>query len=134
MIGVLCLTEKKSTGLKRVGYILLIFLVLLQCSMKTVIVAHYWLNKKQISVSLCENKSKPELKCEGKCYLKKTLKAEQSHQAESESDINPSPDFFPATENFMFYPPSETDNSFTLYLFPEYNDPLRHIFHPPRFA
>jgi hypothetical protein len=34
----------------------------------------YELNKKYIAEFLCENKKKPEMKCNGRCHLKKQLK------------------------------------------------------------
>jgi hypothetical protein len=35
--------------------------------------ALYQLNKKFIAEKLCENKSRPQMHCNGKCYLKKQL-------------------------------------------------------------
>ena len=40
----------------------------------------YHFNKDFIKTVLCINKDKPEMKCDGKCYLKKTIAA--SHQQE----------------------------------------------------
>lgn len=43
-------------------------------------IALYELRKDYISRNLCENRDKPELKCCGKCYLKKQLrKVNESH-------------------------------------------------------
>lgn len=42
----------------------------------------YNVNKEYIANVLCENRDKPQLACEGKCYLKKQMKKshdEQSH-------------------------------------------------------
>jgi len=36
-------------------------------------VVEYFLNYNYISKELCENKDKPELECNGKCYLMKSL-------------------------------------------------------------
>jgi hypothetical protein len=41
------------------------------------IIAHYQLNKEYIARVLCENRDKPDLHCDGKCYLAKRLKAQQ---------------------------------------------------------
>ena len=46
-----------------------------QCVVKCGIVAWYQINKDYIAKNLCENKDKPQLKCCGKCYLKKKLNA-----------------------------------------------------------
>jgi hypothetical protein len=39
-------------------------------------VVDYIINYEYISTQLCENKAKPELKCNGKCHLKKELAKE----------------------------------------------------------
>lgn len=38
------------------------------------IVSWYELNKKYVATKLCENRDKPKMHCNGKCYLKKQLK------------------------------------------------------------
>jgi hypothetical protein len=35
--------------------------------------SHFLLNKSEIAATLCENQQKPELQCNGKCYLAKQL-------------------------------------------------------------
>jgi hypothetical protein len=54
-------------------------LVLLQGSIKTIIVVSYLKNKDYISTVLCENKNKPQMHCEGKCHLKKQLDKEEQN-------------------------------------------------------
>src|SRR5690606_413609 len=44
----------------------------------------YQLNKDYIVAELCENKDKPELNCEGKCYLTKQLKQADSQEKKQE--------------------------------------------------
>jgi hypothetical protein len=39
-----------------------------------VIQVDYWVNKSYISNTLCENRDKPMLHCNGKCYLARQLK------------------------------------------------------------
>ncbi len=41
---------------------------------KLSIVAYYEYNRQYIAANLCENRDKPQLKCCGKCYLRKQLK------------------------------------------------------------
>jgi len=43
-----------------------------------VIVTNYQINKEEITEAFCVNKDKPELKCNGKCHLKKQLKVTNS--------------------------------------------------------
>jgi hypothetical protein len=39
--------------------------------------AYYYLNQDYIAKQLCENRDRPELKCNGQCFLMKKLKAEE---------------------------------------------------------
>ena len=41
---------------------------------------NYTVNKNYIATVLCENKSKPSLHCDGKCYLKKELQKSAKEQ------------------------------------------------------
>jgi len=44
------------------------------------------MNQTQIAATLCENKAKPALECDGKCYLRKQIqKQEQKDQAPVET-------------------------------------------------
>ncbi|MDB5240423.1 MAG: hypothetical protein JWP57_1048 [Spirosoma sp.] len=56
-------------------------------------IAYYQLNKDYIVRVLCENRNKPQLHCDGKCYLAKRLKAQQNKQdkqtAERIQNISP---------------------------------------------
>ena len=38
------------------------------------------LNKRYIAENLCENRAKPELKCNGKCFLQKKLKETEDNE------------------------------------------------------
>lgn len=42
---------------------------------QTLILGRFYLHRAEIERTLCENKAKPELKCHGKCHLKKQLAA-----------------------------------------------------------
>lgn len=53
--------------------ILFLCIFLFQMLSKPIIVISYYLNKDYVANELCENKSKPQMHCEGKCYLKKQL-------------------------------------------------------------
>lgn len=61
-------------------YILLVATLLPSVSSWGVI-AHYQLNKEYIARVLCENRDKPQMHCNGQCYLAKQLKANQEKQA-----------------------------------------------------
>lgn len=61
-------------SLKKTVAILLLACLLCQCSVQLGILAWYNLNRSYVAAVLCENKSKPELNCCGKCYLRKQMK------------------------------------------------------------
>lgn len=42
---------------------------------QTLIIGRFYLHRARIERTLCENKAKPEMKCHGKCQLKKQLAA-----------------------------------------------------------
>ncbi len=46
-------------------------------------------NKEYIANNLCQNKAKPELKCEGKCHLSKQLKAQSERQEDQSTPLPP---------------------------------------------
>ncbi len=56
-----------------------------QSLVKLGILTWYELNKEYVANKLCENRNKPQLKCNGKCYLKKQL-----NKADVNSDSNKS--------------------------------------------
>ncbi|WP_461065041.1 hypothetical protein [Spirosoma horti] len=62
----------------------IIYCLLLATLLPTVsqwgIIAHYQLNKAYIARVLCQNRDKPQLHCDGQCYLAKQLKARQDKQ------------------------------------------------------
>jgi len=45
-----------------------------QIFLKSGVFAYYELNKDYIITNFCENVSRPQMKCNGKCYLKKQFK------------------------------------------------------------
>jgi len=62
--------------------ILIMFSLSFQTMVKMAIVGWYELNKDYIAKNLCENRDKPQMKCCGKCYLRKQLKkAEDGNSA-----------------------------------------------------
>jgi hypothetical protein len=50
---------------------------------RVVIVFGFYANQKNIAATLCENKDKPILKCEGKCQLSKKLLAQEKKDQQS---------------------------------------------------
>ncbi len=72
--------------MKQIFSIALIFSILTQSIGKLILLSNYHLNKEAIALKYCENKNKPKLHCDGKCYLKKQLKEQDKHEKTSENN------------------------------------------------
>lgn len=73
----------------------------LQLSGTVVLVTWFNLNRDQITEWFCENKSKPDLDCKGKCYLMKQVKAEEKQQQRRQQMGREQTEvFYLATESF----------------------------------
>lgn len=86
---------------------LVAFLLLLmsaQFLLKTGFIVYFVANKTFIVEKFCENKAKPQLKCDGKCHLKKYVKSElkQTQQAPDTEDVPSFPNL-KDLKNFNFY-------------------------------
>lgn len=46
---------------------------------------NYYVNYTYISTTLCENKDKPQMHCNGKCHLKKTIAKAEADETKSKS-------------------------------------------------
>lgn len=60
--------------MQRIVAVILLCSLISHSLMKLGVVAWYELNKDYVAEVLCINKDKPELECNGKCYLNKQLK------------------------------------------------------------
>lgn len=99
-------------------------------------VYNYIVNYEYIVENLCENKDKPELSCNGKCYLAKELSKTEKQSTQTVAKINTIDIFVPndilSFENRSEYNPvtefiSEYINLYnSRYIFT--------IFHPPLFS
>jgi len=100
------------------------------------VVAGYYLNQKEYA-RYCENKSRPEIHCYGKCVMFKKLKQEEKKEkefperkAENKSDQTlSSRSFFPVSSCLIFS--AETENKFCLFMSAQPADRAFEIFHPP---
>jgi len=66
--------------------VLLIIAIIGSSFSRFFIYAGYQLNKNYIAAKLCENRNKPWLHCNGKCYLMKKLKQAEEKQNASERE------------------------------------------------
>ncbi|WP_316815737.1 hypothetical protein [Pedobacter nyackensis] len=69
--------------MKQLISIVLILLLGAQCLVQLGLVASYQLHKTYIVSSFCENKDKPEMHCEGKCFLKKRLAEAEKNERQA---------------------------------------------------
>ena len=104
---------------------------------KSFLVLNYHINKKTITETKCENKDKPQMHCNGQCYLAKQLK--QAEEKETAiPNLNQLKDlslyFNTKAESLRFF--SDDSFSFTplAYLLSE---PIKSypgsVFHPPEY-
>jgi hypothetical protein len=66
--------------MKRGLIIVLVLVMLLQSSIRSIYVAYYQINQDYIASVLCINKAKPASSCNGKCYLSKKMKEQEKQE------------------------------------------------------
>ncbi len=99
---------------------------------------YYNANKAYIARVLCENRDRPQLHCDGKCYLAKKLKAQQDRQdKETTSRVQNAPTitlFCSDRFSFNFTRLILADLASTVpdYLLKTYLIPQVALFQPPR--
>ncbi|MDG1573358.1 hypothetical protein OZ410_13595 [Robiginitalea sp. M366] len=91
----------------RTAYIGLFFSFLLWTAVLRipVIYAYYMVAQSDFIARLCENKDKPEMNCDGKCYLSKMMQAEQ------EADQEPAMPMLKWSEIRLFWAAEQRENS-----------------------
>jgi hypothetical protein len=121
-----------------VVYILL-FAVLLPMVSQWGTIAYFHVNRDYIARVLCQNRDKPQLNCNGQCYLAKQLKSQQDKQdKETTERIQNLPVlqwFCHEQTAFVFLPPfwlpaQRVDD----YLLSTYTAPLDGMLMPPRLG
>ncbi|QDK78011.1 hypothetical protein EXU85_05165 [Spirosoma sp. KCTC 42546] len=122
--------------------IALVYILLIATLLPTVsqwgTIAYYHANKDYIARVLCENRDKPQLHCDGKCYLAKQLKAQQERQDKDMTarlqDLPIITLFCSDISTFLMMPPSMRllVNQLPVYQLPDYRAPLVSLFQPPQ--
>ncbi len=99
--------------------------------------ANYLVNQDYIAEFLCINKDKPELECNGKCYLKKQLK-EASEEKEKNLPAIAMEEYPIGIMMFITFDASQTTETTTTSNFQYTNSYkfsyLNLVFHPPAFT
>lgn len=76
--------------MKQIGVIFLLVLYIAGMLRPVLPYMEYAINKEHIATTLCINQDKPELKCNGQCYLMQQLKAMATQQdADSQTQVPP---------------------------------------------
>ena len=98
------------------------------------IYAYYLLDQEGFIEQLCENRDKPELQCDGKCYLSQMLKA--GSEAEEEKTIpvlewKELQLFQDSPRTFLPILDAERGSLISSPVHPYADAPVKRIFHPP---
>ena len=117
--------------------IFLVALLCMQSSMKVGIVAYYQINKAYIAAKLCVNKAKPSMKCNGKCYLAKKLKAQENQEKGMNDLLKQMAEVSFYFSNIVFELRQTTVESLAevkngLYIIKPYTSQFTPLFQPPR--
>lgn len=121
----------------------LVYILLLAIMLPTVspwgTIAYFQLNRDYIARVLCENRDKPQLHCNGQCYLAKRLKEQQDKQDKETSErvqnlpvlqwFCSGPELFSIASPTSIYWPSQPTGR---YVFPVSASFLPGVFQPPR--
>lgn len=120
-----------------IAYILL-FSIMLPTLSPWGTIAYFKINRDYIAKVLCENRQRPELKCNGKCYLAKKLKEqEDKNDKETSERVHNTPViqlFAASVTSYIFCAPatirSPRQNFF--YLLHFYSAPAAKLLRPPK--
>ena len=120
--------------LQKLLSILLLFSLTFQCFSKLGILISYELNKDYIARVLCINKDKPEMHCNGQCYLHKKMQQDTEHKQQGQSTTGSKMELslFCSTHQHMAGPdPLMSRLLYAPLLIKTYPTPARAILHPP---
>jgi thioredoxin-related protein len=122
--------------LKKIAVLVLLFLFLLQCGIKTIIVVGFYTQRDLISKTICENKNKPKMHCNGKCYLNKQLKKEQKNERDTSNILKEVNEIFvkQPISDFEFISFDQILEHYDNYLIRPYQNNIPNIFRPPLTA
>lgn len=120
--------------IRRIIALALLLAMLSPILAKLFVYAEFNSNQAYIAATLCENRDRPELNCEGKCYLMKKLKAaeDKEKKQENQAQKKASVDLFFVEETvapvLVMTIPAQKKASAQKFSLPEFD---REIAHPP---
>jgi len=102
---------------------------------RVVIVFGFYANQKTIAATLCENRDKPILKCEGKCLLaKKLLAQEKKEQQNPDRKVENKPEVLSSRSFFSVLSGSIITEVARIFKNEPFGKPIHRsftVFHPP---
>ncbi len=120
--------------MQRAISILLIFCLIVQTFNRLSIITAYQLNKDFITEAFCINQSKPELHCEGKCYLNKQLAQADKQEKSAATHVQVKFEilFFQDIFSLPVLQAACLLSYFCIYLHPAFSSPVFDFFNPPK--
>jgi len=112
---------------------LLLLVFVAQFSSKLLVMGYYYWNKDFIAKNYCENKAKPQLKCNGKCHLSKQLKKQDQTEQKQVPNLKDAGEWVLFFETVPVVNPIVKSSSIlqTAYHFSVNDYTTTPIFHPP---
>ena len=117
---------------------LLLFAIMLPTLSPWGTVAYFHVNRNYIARVLCENRDRPQLNCNGKCYLAKKLKQQQDKKdketTERVSNTAVAHLFCLTVSHFLFVPDCFIQKAKVVfgYLISIYSSPVSGLLRPPQ--
>jgi hypothetical protein len=68
--------------------LVLSLLIMAQDGSKLMVQVHFMINRAHIAAELCENRSRPDLQCNGQCHLKRELNKEKKRERSPSGEVN----------------------------------------------
>lgn len=127
----------ESNTLLRLSSIFLLCALVIQTGFKVFIYLDYHVNKEIITQKYCENKTKPALKCHGKCHLNKLLAEDNKREDKGKNTGKELGEISPFVQHkiaILKTQKADNSDSFFLYLFTKTETEFISVFHPPSFA
>ncbi|WP_225035628.1 hypothetical protein [Winogradskyella sp. SM1960] len=118
--------------MQKVFSYIMTFIFLFVVSQQAVVIMHFKLNQQAITIELCINKDKPELKCNGKCYLSKELQDTEPSDSEKIMNTKNLDLAFESNPEFEIETPNLINNKVMVgYLEFHHSEPYLEILVPP---
>ena len=124
------------TAFKKIIAIFLLLGIVTNCFNQWLLFSSYSLNKSYISTVLCTNLDKPEMHCDGKCFLDIKLKELEQKNKQAQENLKRIVESFAPVNVNLISPVFEISikSEPTFYLQQKPIGSVVNIFHPPKQA